>query len=72
VNEIDLTYAKRKAAIPATAATATEPWTLDAAPVKVDGEVGTVGEVLLPAELTGVEETTEALAELVGETVMVE
>jgi len=32
-----MTYAKRKAARPAAAATAMEPWTLDAAPVKVGG-----------------------------------
>jgi len=40
-----MTYAKRKAARPATAATATEPWTLDAAPVNWDGAAGVVGEV---------------------------
>jgi len=42
-----MTYAKRKAARPAKAATATEPWTFEAAPVKADGFALVVAVVLL-------------------------
>jgi len=59
-----MTYAKRKAARPAKAATATEPWTLDAAPVKADGLALVVAVVLLLYEMIV---PTDAAAVLVAD-----
>jgi hypothetical protein len=58
-----MTYAKRKAAKPATAAMTMEPWTLDADPVNTDGEL-----VLGAVTLCGADGAMTAAAELVGVT----
>jgi len=64
-----MTYAKTKAARPASAATTMEPWTLDADPVNCVGEAVAVGAVTLwEYETVPVDET--ALVD--GVTVMVE
>jgi hypothetical protein len=47
-----MTYAKKTAARPARPAKATEPTTLDAAPVYLGGVTGLVGEVVLPDTVT--------------------
>jgi hypothetical protein len=57
-----MTYAKRKAARPATATMTMEPWTLDADPVNTDALV--LGAVTLCAA----DGATTAAAELVGAT----
>jgi hypothetical protein len=70
-----MTYAKRKAARPAKAATTTEPWTLEAAPVYWVGVAVAAGAVTLWAyEMVPVEEAAAEGARVVyavGVTVMV-
>ena len=67
-----MTYAKRKAATPATAATAKEPVTLDAAPVNWVGVAVADGEVTFLG--TGIEALAEGAGAglVVGATVTVE
>ena len=56
----EMTYAKRKAARPATAATTIEPWTLDADPVNWVGEAVALGAVTLcGAEMEPVDDGTD-------------
>jgi len=65
-----MTYAKRKAARPAKAATIMEPWTLEAAPVNWVGVAVAAGAVTLWAyEMVPVDDG--AALEEVGVTVMV-
>jgi len=74
--EQTMTYAKRKAATPATAATTIEPWMLDAPLVSYpDGDAGAVGAVTLwGTEMVPVDPPTGPAGALVGlgVTVMVE
>jgi len=66
-----MTYAKMKAARPAKAAMRTEPWRLEAAPVKADGVAVAAGAVALCAyEMVPVDDAAGAL--VVGTTVTVE
>jgi hypothetical protein len=58
-----MTYAKRKAARPATAATTTEPWTLDADPVNWVGVEVAAGRVEFLAYVKPAVEETLAVTD---------
>jgi hypothetical protein len=64
-----MTYAKRKAARPATAATTTEPWTLDADPVNWVGVEVAAGRVEFLAYVKPAVEEALTVTEGVGVTV---